>query len=198
CTHERSTCRRCLRRWIRSEFESKVWNQISCPECSVRMAYGDISHFAPSDVFRRYDRLSTKAALESIPGFRWCIAKGCKSGQVLDEQHRTPRFRCVACKASHCIVHQIPWHKGETCAEYDYRCALPTPSFLVSVVNSLHRTDGTRKKAEEEASKKLIKETAKKCPGCKWNIEKNTGCDHMTCKCSKCKHEFCWICLAPY
>ena len=44
------------------------------------------------------------------------------------------------------------------------------------------RTNSTIKNAEESASKKLIKELAKQCPGCEWNIEKNDGCDHMTCK----------------
>ena len=35
-----------------------------------------------------------------------------------------------------------------------------------------------------------------KCPNCKTRIEKNGGCDHMTCK--KCKHEFCWICSVQH
>lgn len=69
------------------------------------------------------------------------------------------------------------------------------------------------KKEEEKASKKLIQETAKACPGCKRPVEKSYGCDHMTCKfkpfleksstdCvppgTKCRHEFCWQCLALY
>ncbi|ORY02460.1 hypothetical protein BCR34DRAFT_591901 [Clohesyomyces aquaticus] len=178
CTHEINTCKHCLRNWIRSEFKSKVWDQIHCPECRVHMQYEDVRDFAPSDVFRRYDKLSTKAALEAIPGFRWCTTKGCKSGQVHDETNSTPKFKCVSCKVEYCVVHNRRWHKGETCAQFDYR------------------TDDRIKKAEEEASKKKIKETAKKCPGCKYNIEKTFGCDHMTC--SKCRHEFCWTCLAPY
>jgi hypothetical protein len=55
----------------------------------------------------------------------------------------------------------------------------------------------------------------KKCPnaGCGWRIEKDGGCEHMTCR--KCKHEasgaqhtfsrslltspqFCWQCLASH
>jgi hypothetical protein len=67
-----------------------------------------------------YDQLSVRAALEAIPGFRWCLGKNCKSGQVHEEGSQ-PKFRCVACRATHCVVHGVPWHKGETCAEYGYR-----------------------------------------------------------------------------
>jgi len=35
----------------------------------------------------------------------------------------------------------------------------------------------------------------KRCPGCKEYIEKNGGCNHMTCRC---KHEFWWTTLEPY
>jgi len=35
----------------------------------------------------------------------------------------------------------------------------------------------------------------KKCPKCNEYIEKNGGCDHMTCRCS---YEFWWSTLAPY
>lgn len=178
CTHEVQVCKACLREWIWSEFESKVWDQINCPDCRSRMQYEDIRKFAPSVVFRKYDRLSTKAAFETIPGFRWCTTKGCKSGQVHDAGPEAPIFECAGCGNRQCVVHNRRWHDGETCAEYDYR------------------TDGKQKKAEEQASKKVILETTKKCPGCKWDIEKNYGCDHMTC--SRCRHEFCWVCLAPY
>jgi ariadne-1 len=35
----------------------------------------------------------------------------------------------------------------------------------------------------------------KSCPECKQAIEKNGGCDHMTCRCG---HEFWWTSLRPY
>ena len=31
---------------------------------------------------------------------------------------------------------------------------------------------------------------------CHKPIEKNKGCNHMTC--SQCRHEFCWICMGPW
>jgi len=36
----------------------------------------------------------------------------------------------------------------------------------------------------------------KACPRCARFIEKNQGCDHMTCQ--MCMHEWCWQCLQPY
>ena len=41
---------------------------------------------------------------------------------------------------------------------------------------------------------------AKKCPNCKKYIEKNKGCNHMTCMkaAGGCGYEFCWICLKDW
>ena len=41
-----------------------------------------------------------------------------------------------------------------------------------------------------------VTQHCKKCPRCGWSIEKNEGCNHMTCR--LCHHEFCWLCSQNY
>ena len=48
---------------------------------------------------------------------------------------------------------------------------------------------------ESETANWILANT-KRCPACKTRIEKNQGCNHMTCR--VCKHEFCWICNGPW
>ena len=45
-----------------------------------------------------------------------------------------------------------------------------------------------------------IKENTKKCPKCQTPIEKNQGCNHMTCsrRVGGCGYEFCWVCMGNW
>lgn len=74
------------------------------------------------------------------------------------------------------MIHEDTWHEGETCEEYDYR------------KSGKKERD---QKIQEEASIKAIDKLTKKCPGgCGWPIQKNNGCDHMTCKSSQYELEY--------
>ncbi|KAF8626802.1 hypothetical protein AX17_006459 [Amanita inopinata Kibby_2008] len=53
-----------------------------------------------------------------------------------------------------------------------------------------------RKCRDDSETANWIKSNTKECSNCQSTIEKNGGCNHMTCK--KCKHEFCWVCMGPW
>ncbi|KAF9483117.1 hypothetical protein BDN70DRAFT_874165 [Pholiota conissans] len=53
-----------------------------------------------------------------------------------------------------------------------------------------------KKCRDDSETANWIKSNTKECSQCQSTIEKNGGCNHMTCK--KCKHEFCWVCMGPW
>lgn len=56
--------------------------------------------------------------------FIWCTA-GCGSGQIHDSDARHPIVSCLYCGQRSCFQHNVPWHEGLTCKEYDRLLADP-------------------------------------------------------------------------
>lgn len=50
-----------------------------------------------------------------------------------------------------------------------------------------------KKCQDDSETANWITSNTKECPKCLSAIEKNGGCNHMTCR--KCRHEFCWVCM---
>jgi hypothetical protein len=170
CAHQPATCSVCFARWIESELTTKGWKRIVCPDvsCNVTLTHYEVQTYATPDVFAQYDKYSMRDVLGQLANFRWCRNPSCTSGQEHDDDSYI--FTCVACGHKACIAHDADWHEGETCDEYTYR-----------VSGAKER----EQKAQEEASIAVICQSSKKCPGpdCAFSIQKNEGCDHMTCKC---------------
>ncbi|KAJ1308383.1 hypothetical protein OPQ81_004089 [Rhizoctonia solani] len=129
----------------------------------------------------RYEALLLRRTLEAEPNFVWCKNAKCNWGQVHESGANAPIVICQVCRARSCFTHNVPWHTGLTCAQY----------------NAQH----VNRARENQASEAYIARNAKQCPNprCGRRIEKFDGCDHMTCRLPVgCGHEFCWICLADY
>lgn len=119
----------------------------------------------PANIYHRYSTLQMRSTLSQIPDFHWCLNTTCTSGQIHTQDSSNPILTCFSCGYKTCATHNVKWHQNETCEQYDYRIS------------------GRRARDEEQANERIIKRTTKNCPGCKANIEKIDGCDHMTCKC---------------
>ncbi|KAF1834509.1 hypothetical protein BDW02DRAFT_333209 [Decorospora gaudefroyi] len=183
CSHRPETCTNCYSGWITAQLQGNGWSEVKCPaeKCRTTLSYHEIWQYADPETFRQYDTFIARAAISKDPNFRWCRA--CDSGQIHVSGVEGNIFTCAACGHKICILHENTWHQGETCEEFEYRAS---------------GRKGRDQKAQEAASLQVIGKLTKKCPGpeCVYNIEKNDGCDHMTC--SKCRYEFCWICLCDY
>ncbi|CAD6444594.1 cbdb2440-5f9e-4382-9b39-1985fce29fd3 [Sclerotinia trifoliorum] len=176
CMHDPTCCRTCLSRSIGVQIESKPWDQITCLECPALLSFDNVKSFASEADFITYDRNVLLYCIRSDPNFTNCLGPGCGGGQVHEDGDDQPIMTCGDCSFKTCFTHKMPWHTGLTCDQYNTR--------------------EREKLQQEEASQKLMEKATKKCPKCQVRIEKNKGCDHMTCR--FCKHEFCWMCFADY
>ena len=51
----------------------------------------------------------------------------------------------------------------------------------------------------DDLTMQWLNDNSKECPNCKQRVEKNGGCDHMTCRPpGGCGHEWWWSCGCPY
>ncbi|KAH7111055.1 hypothetical protein B0J11DRAFT_447738, partial [Dendryphion nanum] len=178
CSHPPQTCLSCISSWISSRLKSSGHGSLTCPQCNEQLNDTEIKALTTPEVYEQYEALVVRSSLSDNPEFHWCMGPGCQYGQLHADSN--PIFRCAQCSFRSCIQHKVPWHDGLTCTEYD-----------ASIISR-------QRQVEKAASEKKIRQTSRLCPGenCGWRIEKNKGCDHMTCR--KCKTEFCWLCGANY
>jgi hypothetical protein len=185
CVHtERSVCNSCVYENTKHLVEDSMayFGDITCPElnCHGIFRYSGIRLILVCigknrELFQQYDEHLTYLQLSKMPEFVWC-AYGCGSGQLYNiAESSNPAVTCVKCNRRTCFKHRVVWHTDMTCDQYD-------------VLES--------QSSETDANNKWLEFFAKQCPKCQWNIQKNEGCDHMTCR--YCKHEFCWECLVDY
>ncbi|CAG8445851.1 3629_t:CDS:2 [Acaulospora morrowiae] len=171
CNHNVDICADCILGHIKEELESKgVDAPLRCPKprCKAELTYNDVHRLASKELFTRYDRLLMISVIRKLPNFRWCKAPKCGSGQEHTTGDDSPIVTCKACGEKSCFTHDVPWHKDLTCGEFD------------EILSTRSNT----------ATRAYYERHTKQCPKCASPIEKNEGCDHMTCYCG---HEFCWL-----
>ena len=174
CQHPyRHICNSCTYYSVKAILDSAIGDQVFCPEinCRARWSSDEIRRvlFVNNDhwLLEKYDDHLIRQDLDNDDHFFWC-AHGCGSGQYYD-MNRNPNLRitCIVCNKDTCVFHRVPWHEGMTCEQYD----------------QLHPY-------ADELTRSWVETNTKKCPYCQCNIEKDGGCDHMTCK--RCGKQFNW------
>lgn len=190
-SHPLNVCRACLGQHITTQLDTRgidACQSLSCPSlgCEHEYTHEEVRMLVPPHVFARYDRLKLLKALSTEPDFRWCLREGCGNGQIhqiLDQlgdgplDRRRNHIQCDKCRFDMCFKHQIPWHRGLSCAEYDRMKA------------------GMAGNNNDEATQEWLLANTKMCR-CGAYVEKQGGCFHMTCY--SCRYEFCWECMADW
>lgn len=103
----------------------------------------------------------------------WCPTAGCQYVFCFDEDES--EFNCPLCHKIYCLKCKVPFHNGLSCKEFN--------------INRVFD------KNDEKFIEFVKGAKYKQCPSCLFWVEKNEGCDHMTCRC---KYEFCYVCGGKY
>lgn len=146
------------------------------------LADNELLHYAANLYVRRHDDT-----------FRWCPAVDC---QNLVQMDLSARFADIELDEINPSVKSYRGSDSEvkivTCSdghEFCFSCRfenhLPCSCSIVRAWD--------RKINDDSETYRWIEVNTKGCPKCDTNIEKNGGCNHVTC--FKCAYEFCWICL---
>jgi ariadne-1 len=150
-----------------------------CPEpkCKIVISKALVqSLMPPGEALTRYEKAASLARsfVDDQPLLKWCPAPDCC--QAVSARAGALSVQC-SCKHRFCFACGLEDHQPASCKDLQrwmVKCRDDSETFNWLVANT------------------------KACPKCGTSIEKNGGCNHMTCKSPSCKHEFCWVCSGPW
>lgn len=175
-----SRCQHCFHRsCLNSHLVSLINNKkfpIRCPmeNCNMEIIADDITENLNPDEVEKYWAFSLANFVDMhADDMSWCPTPNCRFAFVYDKNYN--RLDCPNCNKIYCLTCRVEYHNNMTCKEYQ--------------INSKF-SDDDKKFVEFVRGKKY-----KQCSQCKFWVEKNEGCDHMTCRCS---YQFCYVCGGKY
>ena len=120
----------------------------------------------------------------------WCPQAGCDTICHICTGNKSQGVpvTCPSCVKEFCSLCSSAWHPGLTCAENGAALVRAGQGGAMLGSETGLMGDIAMWMAGAEA------ENIKRCPMCAVPIERDAGCAQMMCK--RCKHVFCWYCLA--
>lgn len=182
CGHTFS--KECMKEYIDNEITTKGRNSINstCPKdgCKFLLLPEYVTSYCSPEMVKRFDNYLISDFLEKYPCISKCAFVNCELYLVgaetdLTSKGQMPTKDCSCnCGFLTCLQCKSSGHQPINCQmNIKWRQEIEGS---VDKLNLLWKKNNT-----------------KKCPKCKVDIFKNTGCMHMVC--FSCKHDFCWLCL---
>jgi ariadne-1 len=171
----------CLDCW-NSYLENKIADEghayLPCPEYKCSIIIDDdtaLNLIKSPNAKLSYNKLVTNSFVESNPLMKWCPGRDC--GRIIKVPHAECRAVTCDCGSIFCFACSQAWHEPVGC-------------------DLLKRW--LKKCNDDSETSNWLNANTKDCPKCQITIEKDGGCNHMTCKNVSCRFEFCWMCLGPW
>ena len=179
CGHE--FCRDCWGQFVDFMLEGgPSCVRTNCPQANCREAVTEeeVAEVRPN-LLSKFESYQLRSFVEIDGMARWCPGPGCTRVAMEMEGSGVENFSRVA-----------------ECDECDTRFCLRCGQEPHSPANCEELARWNEKCRNESETANWILANTKPCPKCSCRIEKNQGCNHMSCQ--QCKYEFCWVCLANW
>ncbi|KAJ3305102.1 hypothetical protein HDV03_002029 [Kappamyces sp. JEL0829] len=176
CQHR--YCQDCYEHYLTMKItEEGESRHITCPGSGCKLIVDEktVELVVKPDVFQKYQTLLLKTYVDDRANIKWCPHPNCENA--------------VQCKITPAQLDEIV--PSVECGSHHRFCFGCSLSDHQPATCSVAKRWLKKCQDDSETSNWLAANT-KECPKCNSTIEKNGGCNHMTCK--KCKHEFCWMC----
>lgn len=167
-------CKPCYAEYLRIKVtDGPVCILTNCPEpkCRQKVTRNLFHRLLQREDCARYDNYYVRNFIEQSKHMKYCPAARCDRVAV---GSGVVTIRCV-CANPFCFRCGEEAHEPCSCAQL---------------------AEWTQKCQNESETANWILANTRKCPKCSTRIEKNQGCNHMTC--SRCRYEFCWICMGDW
>eukprot|EP01038_Epipyxis_sp_PR26KG_P016115 gene16115-21902_t len=172
CKHQ--FCRDCFGEYLRNQVNDGPLCIIAhCAEhkCNQSITRSIYQHFLSPSYQEKYDIYLVKHFIDRSKNMSYCPAPRCEKVAI---GSGITTVRCT-CSNPFCFKCGEEAHDPCSCAQL---------------------SDWNAKCLNESETANWILANTRKCPECNTRIEKNQGCNHMTCR--MCKYEFCWICMGNW
>jgi ariadne-1 len=153
--------------------------QVHCPhlKCNIHVDDVFIKRLVSPAVYDKYLQFVTKNFVQDNDKVRWCPTPGCNNAISFDQANSTSDSSIVECSCGFkfCFKCHREAHSPASCdqmKQWEQKCQDDSETFNWKTVN------------------------CRECPKCSVAVEKNGGCNHMTCR--QCKYEWCWVCMRSW
>ncbi|XP_043925216.1 E3 ubiquitin-protein ligase RNF14-like isoform X2 [Protopterus annectens] len=164
------------------------------------LSESQVKQLVGEEAFSRYDHLLLQNGLSLMTDVVYCPRLSCQTA-VLKEPDSEMAV-CNSCFFAFCTKCNLTYHGVAPCHnEVAEELGSPVNENCESTDDSegdydeeIYRMVSRKKLAQRYQNEKWVKENAKVCPNCRSPVQKDGGCNKMTC--GRCGSFFCWVCLA--
>ncbi|XP_077462774.1 E3 ubiquitin-protein ligase RNF14-like [Stigmatopora argus] len=206
-------CRACLAEYCKVQITEGNVRGVTCAQegCTTLPSQAQVQTLVGDELFERYDRLLLQSTLDHMSDVIYCPRISCASPVIIEKDSNLAL--CTICEFAFCISCKKTYHRTNDCKVLKNNLEKDSDQGLIDLPRSLEGmkalwddyVKGSKQRRrllqsrygnrfptiEDYLNEDWMSLNTKNCPHCFSRIEKNGGCNTVTC--SQCSRSFYWL-----